>query len=167
MKTLLTIERHILELIERKPQSLCSLRKELDINIGILDEIILSLMSMKVIKKVGNDYQINSEERQYWLKNINNNETMKVEFNELFESLLNEAILKRKKASLKLKKVEFTVNELWHLEEKYKDIEKFIELTQAQRKVKNGASEKLEQHVVIFGVGNYQELVTEPIRRYS
>ncbi|MCP4914201.1 MAG: hypothetical protein GY909_13900 [Oligoflexia bacterium] len=167
MKTLLTIERHILELIEKKPQSLSELRKKLDINIGVLNEVLFSLISMRVITKNNSRYEVNKQERKFWLKNINNEETMKAEFNELFESLLNEAIAKRKSASLKLKKVELTATELWHLEEKYKEIEKFIELTQAQRKIKNKPSEKLEQHVLIFGNGNYQELVTEPIRRYS
>tara|TARA_R110002072_G_scaffold1989_5_gene16628 strand:- start:86044 stop:86553 length:510 start_codon:yes stop_codon:yes gene_type:complete len=165
MNGLLSVERMTLELIEAKPQTLIELKDITGLDLGVLNQVLENLLEIKIITLIKDKYILNKLQVKNLSKDVYGKENMKMEFLELFESHLNNSMKDKNKNLLRIKKVYFTQSELWHFEQKIKELEDYVKSIEQQRDLLPFKKEIVSQKVFFLGHGNYLDIVKEPLNR--
>lgn len=163
-KSLLVIERIVLEALEGRSLSLEDLKTHSGLKENLLKAILHNLIDKGMISKRGKVFEINWNLKAQWLPMVTNKEGMKAEIMELFSSLLTEINENNQKANLKIQKIWLDKEEEIRLKRKFDDIESFIQGIKEKRKTQPVKELTCERQVLFYGKGCYEDLVHNIIK---
>ncbi len=158
-KSLLVVERIVLESLEKGALELDELGLQCGLNKPLLQAVLFELINRGVVSYSGNEYCLDWKNRENWISLLKNKEGMKAEIKELFSSLVNRKYEEDEASNLKVQKIWLMPKEKEDLERRLKDIDYFIENIKESRKTRP-VSEKVSQRQVLFyGSSRYDNLV--------
>ena len=161
-KSLLIIERIVIEALEKKGLYLSEISEQTGLGDGLLKAVLGSLIEQGVLhynKKEKGLYQLNWANKESWLPMLQNKESIKAEIKELFSSLVNNTFLDQGRGNLKVKKVWLEPLEREELERKLLEIDQFIDSVNNRRKLRPVKELTKGKQVLFYGHSAYEELV--------
>lgn len=163
-KSLLVIERIVLETLEGRSLVLEDLKKHTGFSDSLLKAVLHNLIDKGMISKRSNTFEINWNQKDQWLPLVTNKDGMRAEIMELFSSLLNEIHRKNDKANLKIQKIWLDKKEEEILKLKFDEIENFVQGIKEKRRKKPVKEITCERQVLFYGKGCYEDLVNNILR---
>ena len=158
-KSLLVIERIVLESLERGALALEELESQSGLDGALLKAVIFELINRGFIHRNKGRYSLDWNNKQSWLPILKNKEGVKAEIKELFSSLVNRQYESESNSTLRVQKIWLKPEEKEDLERRLKDIDFFIENIREKRRTRP-VSEKVSQRQVLFyGSSQYDSLV--------
>jgi hypothetical protein len=158
-KTLLIIERIVIEALENKELFLREVREQTGLDESLLKAVLGSLIEQGILSYNKGLYELDWKNKERWLSRLQNKESMKAEIKELFSSLVNNHFLGGGKSSLKVKKVWLEPLEREELERRLLEIDQFIDSIRNRRKVRPVKEVTKGKQVLFYGHSAYKELV--------
>lgn len=158
-KTLLIIERIVIEALEGKSLYLQEIGEHTGLSDGLLKAVLDGLIKQGIISYRKGLYELDWSNKENWLPQLQNKESMKVEIKELFNSLVNNIFLNQGKGSLKVKKVWLEPLEQEELQRRLFEIDQFLESIRNRRKLKPVKEVTKGKQVLFYGHSAYEELV--------
>ncbi len=162
-KTLLVIERIVLESLEGRPRKLVELEEQTGLNESLLKAILHQLIERGMVKYSHLNFELNWDNKRNWLPIVKNQEGIKAEINELFSSMVNKSFENLEKPALKMKKVWLEPREQEEFERKLRDIDYFLEGIQTKRKTRPVRELTHGKKVIFYGSCAYKDLVDDMI----
>jgi predicted transcriptional regulator len=158
-KSLLVIERIVLESLEKGALELSELEKQCGLNHSLLKAVLHELINRGVVCYSMNEYSLNWKSKDSWIHLLKNKEGVKAEIKELFSSLVNRKYEHDENSTLKVQKIWLKADEIEDLERRLKDIDFFIEDIRKRRKTKPVGEKVFERQVLFYGACRYDNLV--------
>lgn len=163
-KTLLVIERIVLESLETRPRKLIELEEQTGLNENLLKAILHQLIERGMVTYKHFNYELNWANKNNWLPIVKDQHGVKAEIKELFSSLVNKSFENMEKPSLKMKKVWLEPREQEEFERKLRDIDFFLESIQNKRKTRPVRELTHGKKVIFYGACAYKDLVDDMIQ---
>ena len=163
-KTLLVIERIVLESLEARPRKLSELGEQTGLHEGLLKAVLHQLIDRGIVTYQHLSYELNWANKNHWLPIVKDQHGVKAEIKELFSSLVNRSFESSEKPAFKMKKVWLEPREQEEFERKLKDIDFFLESIQAKRKTKPVREYTHGKKVIFYGACAYKDLVDDMIQ---
>ena len=166
-KTLLVVERIVLESLEVRAIGLDELTEQTGLSGSLLRAVLHQLIERGMIKYRDFSYELNWENKENWLPIVRDRLGVKAEIKELFSSLVNksfEDLQNTPSQHLKMKKIWLEPSEQVELERKIKDIDLFLEGIQERRKRKPVFEKTCGKKVIFYGSCAYQDLVDDMLK---
>lgn len=158
-KTILVIERIVIESLESKGRRLDELEEHTGLENGLLKAVLFKLIEQGVLTYQGGIYELNWSQKKDWLPLVKDQEGMKAEIKELFSSLVNLIFKKEGNALLRVKKVWLEPQEQDELSRRLKEIDLLLENIRNRRTVKPVKEVTKGKKVLFYGVCGYEDLV--------
>lgn len=158
-KSLLIVERIVIEALESKSLYLSELKEQTGLADGLLKAVLSHLIKQGFLNYRRGLYELNWDNKEQWLPRIQNKESIKAEIKELFNTLVNNIFLHEGSGSLKVKKVWLEPLEREELERKLKEIDSFLESIKNRRKYRPVKELTKGKQVLFYGHSAYEELV--------
>ncbi len=158
-KTVLIIERIVIESLESKGRHLKELEEYTGLENSLLKAVLHKLIEQGVLTYKSGVYELNWLQKDQWLPMVKDREGMKVEIKELFSSLVNLIFNKEGNAMLKVKKVWLEPQEQDELSRRLKEIDHFLESIRNRRTIKPVKELTKGKQVLFYGVSSYEDLV--------
>jgi hypothetical protein len=153
MYFLTTIERIVLESLNKEPKTLTELKIDLDFSTELIQNILLSLIPKGMINQRLNKYYVNALTCQAQLDMLNNKENLQEEVLELVSNSIN--------SDFKLKKIALTSEDKAVLKGLLFNLDKFLE--DVTKKKHQCPTKDLE--VIFWGFEKYNNITTNILNK--
>lgn len=152
------LERIILESIQRKNKTNLEIANDTNINAGILQNIIHSVLIKGLIKFDGNSFEINNNLPKEVIESLKNKENLILECNEVIRASIKLSIKDEENKGFRLKKSSLNESQQKLLQAMLFNIESFLEDCDQENK-----NMKTKDKTVIFWGSNSYENLTKNI----
>lgn len=158
-RTVLIVERIVVEALERKGLLLKELHEQTGLKESLLKAICRNLIDQGVISYKSGFYELDWANKENWLPRLQCREGTKAEIKELFSSLVNVIFESNPAASLKMKKVWLEPEEQEVLNIKLREIDLFLDNVKQKRGTRPVREVTKGKQVLFYGHSPYEELV--------
>ena len=156
MKSLLLVERIVIESIVKGNSNVNDLIKDTDLNSKLLGKIVTTLKNEKIIREDLNGFKIDKEN----LKKFTKKESLQAEVKEVFISWVNRYFIEENKETcLKMQKISLSNSEEVIYNEHLRKLNEFVESVKNTSKQGLDEYKTSKQKVVFWGHGQYSNLV--------
>lgn len=156
MTKLLMVERAILEVCSKSNKSIFSIANETGMSVSLVSSLCVRLYKKGILYRENNTYSVNKEAEGLAL--ANSPENIKKEVTEITNSIVNNYFDKKKSQTLKLQKVYVNKTEELILNSILDQLNRFVDDLQKNHK-KNKSNIVKEQRILMWGHGNYNDLI--------
>lgn len=158
-KTILIIERIVVEALEGKELAFSDLLEQTGMNGPLLQAVLDQLRNRGIITYEKKYYSLNWSQKDFWLPLLQDKEGTKAELKELFSALVNERFNNNPQVNLNVKKVWLNKAECFELKRKFSEIDSFLESVRANRTICPVKEITKEKQVLFYGASTYEDLV--------
>lgn len=160
-KSLLMVERMILESLIKDDKNLSQLAQDTGLKSELLSNVLANLINDNMVTFNGHRYGLNQKQAATFMKNYQSSRDQLEELKELFVTMINSSF--EGKGKIKLQKVFLTKQEEAILGSYFINLEAFIKSIKEGRKMNSVAESTGEQHVFIWGEAKYKDLALESL----
>lgn len=148
-----TIERYVLESIQKKNQSIFQIREDTQLDLKILKSVLLNLAKEKIITISNDLYFLNLDMDLAIKETLKNKESIIIELSQIIKNNIKDSVLEQKDHCFKYKKVYLNNDEEKILNTLLYNVESFI------HSLKKNKGQTSKEKIIFWGANTYHETV--------
>ncbi|OIQ16741.1 MAG: hypothetical protein BM556_13850 [Bacteriovorax sp. MedPE-SWde] len=165
MKELLMLERMVIESIAKGEKSLKSIQLDTGLDYSLVLSIAAKLLQRGLVDYKYGEYSVSKNDIN-WQK-VNRDDSIKNEIKEVSDNMIDIFFDDRSRNKLKLQKVYINKQDEKILNSLLNSVENFVNDLRKDQKVNNVKVQTKDQKVLMWGYGDYQDLVQNTLKVVS